>query len=129
MQLDELPLCTNGDLLQTVADSERTQLRGKSRVQLEAMCGCLPRCSVDTVMIERHTLKRNRNNVIQAVEFAFDEEVEVVTNSLTYDIPAMLSEVGGNAGLYLGYSLLTLLDAAVDLLEWSIRKLPASAAK
>ena len=54
---------------------------------------------------------------------------EVTKEYYTYDTNSFIADVGGNLGLFLGFSLLSFFDLGVDSGHWILAKLRGNVSK
>jgi hypothetical protein len=67
---------------------------------------------------------RDNKNYITTFEVTFDDyQVPVTHTILTYELMQFIADVGGLLGLFMGCSLLSIVEVLFDGIEWCVKKI------
>ena len=90
-----------------------------------AGCQCHDACHETTyTLVEKKTMSRNGDNPCTVnLMLTFDFTEEVIVESLAITLPDLIAGIGGNVGLFTGFSLLTLVELFARFLRLVLDKM------
>ncbi|CAG9810956.1 unnamed protein product [Chironomus riparius] len=84
-------------------------------------CGCLPSCTKIKYKVLKHI--QNDNDLAESYRYALfdivfgDSQIKKTSNYVTYEMENFIFDIGGLIGLFLGSSILSVLELIVSILK------------